>query len=296
MTPKAEPTFIAVDPLTAEMRERAAGPLEDALDFHEGSKLDEVRNARLARRVTTVLNDPAIYRAVKRSWKTYAGADRIALPAGGLGAMTVEEALRRRRSQLGGYTGEAIGLAELATVLKTSYGPTGVAPMRGSPGEVVHYRATCSAGGLYPLEIYPLVFDVDGLEPGLYHYDVRAHALEAIAPGPCKADVLGRMSDHQLGRTTSVMLAITAVLPRTMSKYLFRGYRFALYDVGALVESFYLAATALGLGTCALGGFFDDELGELLGIDRVDEQVMALFTLGRPSPGPLAKVGLAALE
>jgi len=111
-----------------------------------------------------------------------------------------------------------------------------------------------------------------------------------LAPGATRDDTLARMSDHELGRTCAAMIAITAVMPRTLTKYLFRGYRFVLYDVGALLESMYLAATAVGLGACAVGGFFDDELGALLGIDNVDEHVMAVFSIGRANPAPLRLV------
>jgi SagB-type dehydrogenase family enzyme len=274
-----------------ELLERSADERGRALEYHEGTKLTPRSNHPLGDRVQKILNDPDLHRLFKRAYKTYPSCDRIALPRVELGERTVEETLLARRSQLVAYEPGTVPAAALSALLRYSYGPTHARRLlHDGPGELTLHRATASAGGLYPLELYPFVFDVDGVEPGLYHYDVGAHALEALAPGPCRDDVLARMSDHELVRTSAALIAITAVLPRTLTKYLYRGYRFVLYDVGALVESMYLAATAAGVGACAVGGYFDDELGALLGIDNVDEHVMALFSIGRANPMPLRLV------
>ena len=42
-------------------------------------------------------------------------------------------------------------------------------------------RTSPSGGGLHPVEAYPLIRNVEGIKPGLYHYDARDHALERIA-------------------------------------------------------------------------------------------------------------------
>jgi SagB-type dehydrogenase family enzyme len=274
-----------------ELLDESAEARACALEYHEGTKINPLSNLRLGERVQRVLGDPGIYRLFKRAWKSYPSCDRVELPHASLGDRTVEDTLLGRRSQLAGYDPGPVPREALAALLRWTYGPTTARPLAGgAPGEVSTYRATASAGGLYPLELYPLVFDVAGIAPGIYHYDVHGHALEVLAPGATRDDTLARMSDHELGRTCAAMIAITAVMPRTLTKYLFRGYRFVLYDVGALLESMYLAATAVGLGACAVGGFFDDELGALLGIDNVDEHVMAVFSIGRANPAPLRLV------
>ena len=278
-----------------ELLEHSAEVRARALEYHEGTKITLLSNLRLGERVERMLGDPGVYRLIKRAWKTYPSCDRIELPHANLGDRTVEDTLLNRRSQLAGYDPGPVPREALAALLRWTYGPTTARQLaRGAPGEVTTYRATASAGGLYPLELYPLVFDVEGIPPGIYHYDVHAHALEALAPGACRDDALARMTDHELGRTCAAMIAISAVMPRTLTKYLFRGYRFVLYDVGAVLESMYLAATAIGLGACAVGGYFDNELGELLGIDNVDEHVMAVFSIGRANPAPLRLVSDAA--
>jgi nitroreductase len=41
-----------------------------------------------------------------------------------------------------------------------------------------------------------------------------------------------------------------------------------------------LAATALGLGCCPVGAFFDDEVESLVGVDGIEEVALYLASVG----------------
>jgi nitroreductase len=57
-------------------------------------------------------------------------------------------------------------------------------------------------------------------------------------------------------------------------------------DAGFALEAMILQATALGLGSCWIGGVFDRKrFGRALGI-RADEQLPAVAAVGRPAPRP----------
>lgn len=252
--------------------------------FHESTKLGRANSHDLSRRVSMIQKDPQLQRMMWTAWKSYEGAPKIPLPSPSLGTMSVEEALRRRRSQIGRYTGAPITFGEMASILRFTYGPTLAVASQKFPGEKLYLRGSPSGGGLYPLEIYPLVFNVKGCEPGIYHYSVSDHSLEVLRLGALRKEFAACTTYTDLAETAAVVFAVTAVLPRTLSKYLFRGYRFLSYDTGACLQSFYLTSTALGLGTCAIGGFFDNMVGDLLDIDNVRENVMILFSVGGLSP------------
>jgi SagB-type dehydrogenase family enzyme len=251
--------------------------------FHETTKLNRENIGLLSKRVGMIVRDPKIRTMMSRSWKTYRGQPTVPLPPVNLGAMSLADALDGRESissRAGGaFSGKPLTLEQLGSVLGGSYGLTRGMPIGGT-GETQHFRPVTSAGGLYPLEIYPLIFNVDGLAEGVYHYHPRDHSLETVRPGPCLADFLSLTTYGDMCRNAGVIFVVTSVFHRNMSKYLHRGYRFVLNDAGALLQTLYLTGTALGLGTCALGGFFDDELGNLLGINNVDEAPIICFLLG----------------
>ena len=251
--------------------------------FHETTKLNRENVGLLAKRVGLIVRDPKIRTMLSRSWKTYRGQPSISLPKVDLGTMSLADALNGRESISSrpgaAFAGRPVTLQQLAGVLGGSYGLTRSIPISGTD-ETQYFRPTTSAGGLYPLEIYPIVFRVEGVPEGVYHYNPKEHSIESVRPGPCMADFLNVTTYVDMCRSASVVLAVTSVFHRNMSKYLHRGYRFIMNDAGALLQTFYLAGTALGLGTCALGGFFDDELGNLLGVNNVDEAPVICFLLG----------------
>jgi len=47
-----------------------------------------------------------------------------------------------------------------------------------------------------------------------------------------------------------------------------RGYRYAMTNSGRLGHRIYLGATALALGCCGIGAFYDREAAQLLGLNE----------------------------
>ena len=249
--------------------------------YNEYTKLTRMNVARISHRVEQIKSDPAMLAMMARSWKSYPGATVTPLPPFRAPTVGFAETVLRRRSvsSLGrDFVGEAITAEQLGGTLVMAYGPTSKIESR--TGDVQHLRATTSAGALFPTEIYVLAFNVTGIEPGLYHYRPIEHSLELIRSGDLRAQFAGLSSYQGLCLTSSVALVLTSVLKRTMSKYQHRGYRFAMYDCGALTQSLYLSGTAMGLDTCALGGIYDDEVAAFLGVNPVDEPVQLGFLLG----------------
>lgn len=124
------------------------------------------------------------------------------------------------------------------------------------PGEELLSRPYPSGGGLYELELYPVVRNVAGLEPGMYHYDSFDHALRPVAGAESKAvSRLVKPASATLtgGAEPQVLVAMAARSGRIMWTYEQIGYAAILKDVGVLMQTIYLAATAMGLGACAQG-------------------------------------------
>jgi SagB-type dehydrogenase family enzyme len=76
-----------------------------------------------------------------------------------------------------------------------------------------------------------------------------------------------------------VLLLLVARFGRLQYKYSGMAYAAALKDVGVLFQSFYLTATAMGLGGCALGGGDALAFEQASGLDRWDEGSVGEFLL-----------------
>jgi SagB-type dehydrogenase family enzyme len=181
------------------------------------------------------------------------------------------------------YARRAVSLDQLALLLLAGYGVLG--RTRFGPLEFLE-RPVPSGGGLYPLELYPLVRNVDGLDAGVYHYVPVTHGLEQVR------DVLVPRALQEylfmgqpLTTDAAVVIVIAAAVDRLLRKYGDRGYRYILFEAGHVAQNLNLAAGALGLGSCNLGGFFDLELGGLLELDAEAEVPVYAVALGVPEAG-----------
>ena len=92
----------------------------------------------------------------------------------------------------------------------------------------------------------------------------------------------------------SAIIAVCADLNRTGMIYGDRGRRlYAIQDCAAATQNMLLAAYSLGLGTCWVGAFYEDEVKRILNLpDSV--RPLALITIGQPGekPAPPMRRGL----
>jgi len=198
-------------------------------------------------------------------------AGRMTLPTPQYDSATsVEQALLKRRS-VRDYKDAPLALAEVGQLLWAAQGITDLAGFRTAP----------SAGALYPMEVYVVVGDVAGLSAGVYKYRPADHVLERRAEGNRLAE-LGRAALGQAAvRDAAVVLVLAAVYERTTQKYGERGVRYVHMEAGHVSQNVYLQAVSLGLGTVAIGAFYDDEVKKVVGLAD-NEQPLYLMPVGRP--------------
>ena len=209
-------------------------------------------------------------------YKSYPAASRMALPTVRLGTgepgLPTEQAIAARRSTRT-YAPAPMTLDQLSRVLFLAGGIT--AGLHGNAR-----RAAPSSGALYPIELYPVVHRVDGVEPGVYHYNVRSHALEQVRSGDFRTHVVQQGIAQEFLGDCGVVLFVTMILQRMRPKYQDRSYRYGLLEAGHVGENAYLAATSMGLGACGVGAFMDDAINEMLGVDGVEEAVVYMLAVG----------------
>jgi SagB-type dehydrogenase family enzyme len=204
-------------------------------------------------------------------YKTYTQAKRISLPAPlGTRGLTVEKAIEQRRS-VRNYSNQPLSLNALSRLLHSAQGIT--EPQRS-------LRAAPSAGALYPLELYPIVHNVSGLDPGIYHYAVQDHELETLSIGDQRAQILQAGIWQEFLGEANVCFVLTAIFQRTRWKYQQRAYRYVLFEAGHIAQNIYLSATSMSLGACAVGAFLDGDLNSLLGTDDEEEEPLYIISVG----------------
>jgi SagB-type dehydrogenase family enzyme len=209
----------------------------------------------------------------------YAGARRVALPGADLEiSLPLGAALGARRSLRDFSDDETLPQLALGRLLFACAAVNGSLEFEGLS---VTARTYPSAGGLYPLEIYPVLQRVEGIADGIYHYDPFAHELEELRLGNYHERFAAMTIGQGMLATANAVLFLTATFERSMWKYGQRGYRYVWIEAGHLGQSLYLGAAALGLAAVALGGFYDSEADALLGVGSGEKTIYAVC-LGRP--------------
>jgi len=195
--------------------------------------------------------------------------------------------IKKRRSRRN-FGRTPITKRELSLFLKYSCGNT--SPLEKSR----HRRAQASGGARFPIEVYPIVFRpsaglgtnsgdplADGLKAGLYHYNVKDHALDVLWDREFSDEDIGQIFTYPWVKDAAIGIVMTAVFSRNQNKYGERGYRYILLEAGHIGQNMYLVSEALGLKCCALGGTKDENLEKLIDIDGVTESVVYGFAVGK---------------
>jgi SagB-type dehydrogenase family enzyme len=188
--------------------------------------------------------------------------------------LPITEVLKWRRS-LRSFSPKPVLMNELSFLLWASTGT-----QRKERGH--DFRTAPSAGALYPIETYLVVNNVEGLEKGLYHYNVREHALEELRLGDLSEEVAHAALEQGMCAEAPVVLIWTAVFQRSKWKYGQRAYRYVYLDAGHIAQNLALSATSVGMGTCQIGAFFDDEVNRVVGVDGKEESATYLSVAGHP--------------
>lgn len=125
-------------------------------------------------------------------------------------------------------------------------------------------RTYPSAGARFPIEIYPVVFNMDGIERGVYHYNALRSSLETLWITDLRKQTSDIVSPYV--KNPSAAFVMTSVIARSEIKYFYKSYPFSMLEAGHIGQNMYLACANVGIGCCAIGGFIDDELRKILDI------------------------------
>jgi SagB-type dehydrogenase family enzyme len=136
-----------------------------------------------------------------------------------------------------------------------------------------------SAGALYPLVLHVVLRNpIDRLDPGRWWLDPFAQSLHRVGDADGVEHLfIPEPSCERLLERGGPLIFISADIAAPARKYGARGYRYALIESGASMQSAYLAAAELGLPLRAIGGIDDRLAPEFLGLPESAVALLALI-------------------
>jgi SagB-type dehydrogenase family enzyme len=181
------------------------------------------------------------------------------------GLISIEETLYQRRS-VRDFKKSSFSLEEVSQFLWAG------------TGKNLYRRTAPSAGATYPLEIYLVVGEVEGLEPGVYHYSISKHHLERVIDGDVRKSLSRAALEQRMIERAPISVIITGDYHRTTGHYGQRGIRYVHMEVGHVGQNISLQAVALNMGTVMIGAFDDQRVKEIL---RIEEEPLYIIPVGK---------------
>jgi len=190
--------------------------------------------------------------------------------------MSVDQAIKSRRS-VRTYSTTSLTLQDVSQLLWASQGIT---------DSERNYRTAPSAGHVFPMEIYLVTGNnsVQGLGAGIYHYNPFNNTLEKIAEGDQRYNLSQAAHQQKWVETAPISLVITGNYQKMKEKYPDEriSTRFVDIEAGHIGENIYLEAVAHGMGTVAIGSFYDDQMINLLKLPSTETPIY-IYPVGYPT-------------
>lgn len=208
-------------------------------------------------------------------YKCYSDRKKIDIPVPEqIETLNFDETVRNRRS-IRSFSDKSLSLEQLGYLL---WSTTGIQRVESG----YDFRNAPSAGALYPIETYFFAKNVKGLDMGLYHYNVKSHILEELNIGDFSIYLTRACLGQEMLASAQVVFIWSAIFGRSKWKYKQRAYRYVYLDCGHIAQNLALCASSLGLGSCQVGAFYDDEINNMVGLDGKEESAIYLSVVGNP--------------
>lgn len=178
-----------------------------------------------------------------------------------------------------------VSLADFSTLLLFTFGCHGTKQL--ADHVVALKKCSPSGGALHPIEAYPLVLNVEGIDPGLYHYSVEHHSLELISETTedgARQLALDVTAGQEWFQSASSLFILTGRFDRLFWKYRnnSKAYKVLFLDAGHLSQTFYLLCQEMGLGAFFTGAINDSVIEQRLGLTRDREGAIGVTGCGIP--------------
>lgn len=207
-----------------------------------------------------------------------------------IGQIPLIKAIRQRRSRRE-YSPEPLNLEELSFLLWAAQGIEQEATqefrqwLAGTVGIPVDdiptlLRTVPSGGACHPFENYLLVNRVEGLEPGVYRYLAIEHKLLFLYGGEALHEKIdGKLPEMYM--RSAVVFVWTVIPYRSEWRYTLVAPKMIAQESGHICQNLYLACEAIGSGTCAVGGYSQKQMDDLLGVDGEEEFTIYVAPVGK---------------
>ena len=250
---------------------------EYSFDFLECSKLHSYSLIEYGENINSIMQSSFYTNLIKNNTSEMGFCVEIPLPKDNENSSLINSynEIQTKRESTRKFNKKGITLKKLSSLLQFSYSLKG------------NKRNIPSAGGLYPIELFYINLNTQGLAKGVFHYNLSKNVLTKLEnlnfqeqkSEIQKAFYFSDRNDVEIKSSAGIII-LGGILNRVSFKYGDRGIRWALIESGAIMQNIYLSSSVLNLGCCAIGGYLDDNINKLLGFVAPYQTVLNAIVIG----------------
>ena len=209
-------------------------------------------------------------------FKFYTNIPSIPLPVGfplpNLNGITMKET-----DQVSSSENNKINTELLSSILFFS---SGITRQIKFPHGRYFMRAAPATGALYPIELYIVSENVNGLQAGVYHFCPGLFTLTKLRDGDYRQLLSEAAGSDPAIKNSPFTIVLTSIAWRNAWKYQARSYRHWFWDSGVITANMIATAMSFGLDTKLITGFVDKVVNELLCLEEKKEASIVLAPIG----------------
>jgi SagB-type dehydrogenase family enzyme len=141
-------------------------------------------------------------------------------------------------------------------------------------------RAAPATGALYPIELYIVSENINGLQAGVYHFCPGQFILTKLREEDFRLLLSEAAGYDQEIKNSPFTIILTSIAWRNAWKYQARSYRHWFWDSGVIAANLAVTAMSFGLETKLIIGFVDKVVNEMLCLDEQKEASIVLAPIG----------------
>lgn len=261
------------------------GLSKESLDFIECSKLTPYNSMNFGTRIKSIMQIPYYAKQIVNHTEEIGICESVPLRQSKSKEINTLRDIQLARKSIRKFSG-FLSLKNISNLLLNSYFVTETFE---SHTHHLYRRSIPSGGALYPIDLFYISLNTDGLKNGVYYYNLHKEMLECLfledeyrlfknkLKKIFPSEIIG---DWDL-KDISGIIAFGAKLNKVSCKYGDRGLRFALMEVGSILQNIHLAAVIENVACCAIGGYYDDEINEFLQLRYPDETTLLTLFIGK---------------
>jgi SagB-type dehydrogenase family enzyme len=171
-------------------------------------------------------------------------------------AMSLERAIYLRRS-IREFAEDSVSLTQLSQILWAGQGIT---------DDKCGFRASPSAGAVFPMQLWILVDRVEGLKKdGLYVYDPVENVLHEATKPESERSLGAICFGQDWIDTAAFSILITSTTQKMIDKYGEDCERFLYQEAGHIAQNMELQAVAVNLANTPIAAYKDPDIQQFLG-------------------------------